>query len=244
MSNVVLKQLSKVYAEGESEEVRAVNGIDLEIEKGEFVAIVGPSGSGKSTLLNLIGGLDTPTTGHVYIDGVDTQGLDDKQLTRIRREKVGFVFQDFNLLPVLNALENVMLPLRYLKVGTREREKRATDALELVGLAKRTRSRPSQLSGGERQRVAIARALVTNPALVLADEPTGELDTLNTCRVIEVMRDLNKELDQTFAIVTHDPMVAGYVRRVVTLRDGKVESDIPGEAADLKCDEGDQGPSI
>lgn len=177
---------------------------------------MGPSGSGKSTLLNLIGGLDTPTTGHVYIDGVDTQGLDDKQLTRIRREKVGFVFQDFNLLPVLNALENVMLPLRYLKVGTREREKRATDALELVGLAKRTRSRPSQLSGGERQRVAIARALVTNPALVLADEPTGELDTLNTCRVIEVMRDLNKELDQTFAIVTHDPMVAGYVRRVVS----------------------------
>ena len=244
MSNIVLEQLSKVYAEGGSEEVRAVNGIDLEIEKGEFIAIVGPSGSGKSTLLNLIGGLDVPTEGHVYIDSVDTQGLNDKQLTRIRREKVGFIFQDFNLLPVLNALENVMLPLRYLKVGARERERRAADALALVGLANRSRSRPSQLSGGERQRVAIARALVTKPALVLADEPTGELDTLNTCRVIEVMRDLNKELDQTFAIVTHDPMVAGYARRIVTLRDGKVESDIPGEASDLKCDEGDEGPTI
>jgi putative ABC transport system ATP-binding protein len=244
MSNIVLEQLSKVYAEGESEEVRAVNGIDLAIEKGEFVAIVGPSGSGKSTLLNLIGGLDTPTEGHVYIDGVDTLGLDDKKLTRIRREKVGFVFQEFNLLPVLNALENVMLPLRYLKVGTREREQRAADALEQVGLSKRAKNRPSQLSGGERQRVAIARALVTKPALVLADEPTGELDTLNTCRIIEVMRDLNKELEQTFAIVTHDPMVAGYARRVVTLRDGKVESDIPGEAADLNCEEGDQGPTI
>lgn len=238
MSNIVLERLSKVYAEGESEEVRAVNGIDLEIEKGEFVAIVGPSGSGKSTLLNLIGGLDVPTEGHVRIDGVDTQGLSEKELTRIRREKIGFVFQEFNLLPVLNASENVQLPLRYLKVPAREREKRAAEALEMVGLTNRARNRPSQLSGGERQRVAIARALVTRPALVLADEPTGELDTSNTCRIIEVMRDLNSELDQTFAIVTHDPMVAGYTRRVVTLRDGRVESDVPGDSADLRCDDG------
>jgi len=238
MSNIVLEQLSKVYAEGGSEEVRAVNGIDLAIEKGEFVAIVGPSGSGKSTLLNLIGGLDVPTDGHVFIDGVDTQGLNEKELTRIRREKIGFVFQEFNLLPVLNASENVQLPLRYLKVSAHEREKRASEALELVGLTNKAKNRPSQLSGGERQRVAIARALVTSPALVLADEPTGELDTVNTCRIIEVMRDLNDKLDQTFAIVTHDPMVAGYTRRVVTLRDGKVESDVPGDAADLHCDDG------
>ena len=237
MSNIVLEQLSKVYAEGGSEEVRAVNGIDLAIEKGEFVAIVGPSGSGKSTLLNLIGGLDVPTDGHVFIDGVDTQGLNEKELTRIRREKIGFIFQEFNLLPVLNASENVQLPLRYLKVPAHEREKRAADALELVGLTNRAKNRPSQLSGGERQRVAIARALVTSPALVLADEPTGELDTVNTCRIIEVMRDLNDKLEQTFAIVTHDPMVAGYTRRVVTLRDGKVESDVPGDAADLHCDD-------
>lgn len=238
MSNIVLEQLSKVYSEGASEEVRAVNGIDLAIEKGEFVAIVGPSGSGKSTLLNLIGGLDVPTDGHVFIDGVDTQGLNEKELTRIRREKIGFVFQEFNLLPVLNASENVQLPLRYLKVSAHEREKRAAEALEMVGLTNRAKNRPSQLSGGERQRVAIARALVTGPALVLADEPTGELDTVNTCRIIEVMRDMNDKLEQTFAIVTHDPMVAGYTRRVVTLRDGKVESDVPGDAADLHCDDG------
>jgi putative ABC transport system ATP-binding protein len=239
MSDIVLKELSKVYMEGDSEEVRAVNGIDLEIEKGEFLAIVGPSGSGKSTLLNLVGCLDVPTSGHVFIDGVDTQGLSEKELTRIRREKVGFVFQEFNLLPVLSALENVELPLHYLKVGAREREKRATEALEMVGLTRRAKNRPTQLSGGERQRVAIARALVTSPSLVLADEPTGELDTVNTCRIIEVMRDLNDKLDQTFAIVTHDPMVASYMRRVVTLRDGKVESDVPGEAADLHCDDDD-----
>lgn len=240
MANIVLEQLSKIYAEGDSEEeVRAVNGIDLSIDKGEFLAIVGPSGSGKSTLLNLIGCLDVPTSGHVYIDGVDTQGLDERELTRIRREKVGFVFQDFNLLPVLSAFENVILPLRYLKVGTHERERRAKEALGLVDLANRAKSRPGKLSGGERQRVAIARALVTNPSLVLADEPTGELDTVNTCRIIEVMRELNDKLDQTFAIVTHDPMVAGYTRRVVTLRDGVVESDLPQEAAELHCDDGD-----
>jgi putative ABC transport system ATP-binding protein len=240
MSDIVLKELAKIYAEGDSEEeVRAVNGIDLEIDKGEFLAIVGPSGSGKSTLLNLIGCLDVPTAGHVYIDGVDTQGLSEKELTRVRREKVGFVFQEFNLLPVLSALENVELPLHYLKVGAREREKRAREALEMVDLTKRSKNRPTQLSGGERQRVAIARALVTKPSLVLADEPTGELDTVNTCRIIEVMRDLNDKLNQTFAIVTHDPMVASFTRRVVTLRDGKIASDVPQEAADLHCDDGD-----
>jgi putative ABC transport system ATP-binding protein len=237
MANVVLENLAKIYAEGGTEEVRAVNGIDLSVEKGEFLAIVGPSGSGKSTLLNLIGCLDVPTSGHVFIDGDDTQGLNEKELTRIRREKVGFVFQDFNLLPVLNAFENVILPLRYLKVASHERERRAKEALDLVDLSNRSKSRPSQLSGGERQRVAIARALITNPSLVLADEPTGELDTVNTCRIIEVMRELNDKLNQTFAIVTHDPMVAGYTRRIVTLRDGSVESDLSQQPADLHCDD-------
>jgi len=205
--------------------VHAVDGIDLEIEEGEFLAIVGPSGSGKSTLLNLLGCLDVPTSGGVVFDGVETGKLSQKGLTRLRREKIGFVFQEFNLLPVMTALENVKLPLRYLGVGGRERDKRAMDALEMVGLTNRAKNRPTQLSGGEKQRVAIARALVTHPSLVLADEPTGELDTVNTCRVIEVMRELNSRLKQTFAIV-----------RMITLRDGKVVSDDPQEAKEPSCD--------
>ena len=229
------RDLTKVYRT-DGLEVRALDGLDLEIEKGEFLSIVGPSGSGKSTLLNMIGCLDRPTDGHVYVDGVDTSALSGKELTRVRREKIGFVFQEFNLLPVLTALENVKLPLRYIGIGSRERDRLAREALEEVGLEQRAKNRPSQLSGGERQRVAIARALVTNPVLVLADEPTGELDTLNTCRVIEVMRDLNRETQQTFAIVTHDPMVAGYTRRIVSLRDGKVASDEPKEDADIVCE--------
>lgn len=234
MSSVKAQGLTKVYGEGESE-VRAVDGLDLEIEKGEFLAIVGPSGSGKSTLLNLIGCLDLPTAGNVLIDGVDTSGLSPRELTRVRREKIGFVFQDFNLLPVMTAVENVKLPLRYMHTSSKEREQRAVEALAEVGLSKRARNRPTQLSGGERQRVAIARALVTKPALVLADEPTGELDTLNTCRMIELMRDLNGQLGQTFAIVTHDPVVAGYTNRIVTLRDGKVAADVVNESPGTSC---------
>lgn len=223
------------YGEGESV-VHAVDGIDLAIDKGEFVAIIGPSGSGKSTLLNLLGCLDLPTGGHVFIDGEDTATLSLKELTRVRRQKIGFVFQEFNLLPVLNAVENVELPLRYLGVHVKERRERALEALSEVGLEKRVKNKPSQMSGGERQRVAIARALVTRPALVLADEPTGELDSVNTCRVIELMRSLNDELNQTFAVVTHDPMVARYARRVISLKDGKVESDEPQDAEPIACD--------
>jgi putative ABC transport system ATP-binding protein len=200
------------------------------------MAVMGPSGSGKTTLLNLLGCLDLPSEGHVFIDSADTSQLSQGQLTRLRREKIGFVFQEFNLLPVLNALENIELPLRYLKVHSRDRELRAREALVQVGLENRARNRPSQMSGGERQRVAIARALVTRPALVLADEPTGELDTANTCLVIEIMRRLNDELQQTFAVVTHDPMVAAYARRVISLRDGKVISDAPQEATPVACD--------
>jgi putative ABC transport system ATP-binding protein len=228
------EDLRKTYGEGESV-VHAVDGINLVMEKGEFVAIIGPSGSGKSTLLNLLGCLDLPSEGHVFIDSEDTAALTLKELTRVRREKIGFVFQEFNLLPVLNALENVELPLRYLGVKSKERAARSMEALHGVDLVNRAKNRPSQMSGGERQRVAIARALVTRPALVLADEPTGELDTTNTCKVIELMRKLNDELQQTFAVVTHDPMVASYARRLVSLRDGQVVSDEPQDAAPISC---------
>jgi putative ABC transport system ATP-binding protein len=235
MPSIVTTDLRKTYGEGEAV-VHAVDGINFTMEPGEFVAIIGPSGSGKSTLLNLLGCLDLPSEGHVIIDGEDTAVLSQKALTRLRRQKIGFVFQEFNLLPVLDAVENVELPLRYLGVHTKERRDRSLEALAEVGLEKRVNNRPSQMSGGERQRVAIARALVTRPALVLADEPTGELDTANTCRVIELMRKLNDDLQQTFAVVTHDPMVASYARRVISLRDGAVVSDEPQEAAPISCD--------
>ncbi|OFW56415.1 MAG: hypothetical protein A2V52_07750 [Actinobacteria bacterium RBG_19FT_COMBO_54_7] len=227
--------LTKVYKIGPTE-IRAVDGLDVSIDKGEFLSIVGPSGSGKTTLLHLLGCLDTPTSGTVSIDGVATDSLSQSQLTMIRREKIGFVFQEFNLLAVLSAFENIELPLRYLKVPADERRRRAMEALEKVDLLPRAQNRPSQLSGGEQQRVAIARALVTNPVLVLADEPTGELDTENTCRIIELMRDLNRETKQTFAIVTHDAMVASYTNRTITLRDGKVANDAAGEGRVPECD--------
>jgi len=227
MSQVITRDITRVYQVGDSE-VHAVDGLDLAIDRGEFLSIMGPSGSGKSTLLNLLGCLDTPTAGQVLIDGVETGSLSSRQRTRLRREKIGFVFQEFNLLPVLNAVENVELPLRYLGVGSAQRRRRAHAALEKVGLDERSRHRPSQMSGGEQQRVAVARALVTEPVIVLADEPTGELDTGNTRRILELMRDLNRNLGQTFAVVTHDPMVAEYTRRVISLRDGKVAEDTGG----------------
>ncbi|MBC7230502.1 MAG: ABC transporter ATP-binding protein [Actinobacteria bacterium] len=233
---ITARGVTKVYRIGPAE-IRAVDGLDLDIEAGEFLSIVGPSGSGKTTLLHLIGLLDSPTSGSITVEGRETLGLSPRELTRLRREKIGFVFQEFNLLPVLDARENVELPLRYLKVPASERRRRAMEALEMVGLRERAGNRPGQLSGGEQQRVAIARALVTRPMLVLADEPTGELDTQNTCRVIELMRDLNRETGQTFAIVTHDPMVADYTRRIITLRDGRVAGDTAGPEAELACDD-------
>ncbi|MCJ7652486.1 MAG: ABC transporter ATP-binding protein [Actinobacteria bacterium] len=228
MSIVSTRELTKVYRVGELT-INAVNGLDLEIEKGEFVSIMGPSGSGKTTLLNLLGCLDVPTSGTVAIDGMETGRLSSTALADIRREKVGFIFQEFNLLPILNAAENVELPLRYLKVHKSERRRRALAALEKVGLTDRAANRPSQLSGGEQQRVAIARALVTEPALVLADEPTGELDTENTVKLMDLASQLNHDFDQTFAIVTHDPMVAGRTNRIISIRDGRIESDEPAD---------------
>jgi putative ABC transport system ATP-binding protein len=227
MSIVETQSLRKVYKVGDTT-INAVDGLDLSIERGEFLSIMGPSGSGKTTLLHLLGCLDVPTSGTVTVDGRETGNLSGAALAAIRREKVGFVFQEFNLLPVLSAAENVELPLRYLKVKPAERCRRALEALDKVGLSARARNRPSQLSGGESQRVAIARALVTEPALVLADEPTGELDSTNTVRIMDLLRDLNREFNQTFAIVTHDPMVAERTRRIVSIRDGRIESDEGG----------------
>jgi len=224
MSIVTTSGLKKVYTVGETT-INAVDGLDLAIEKGEFLSIMGPSGSGKTTLLHLLGCLDVPTSGTVSIDGKETGNLKPTALAEIRREKIGFIFQQFNLLPVLSAVENVELPLRYLKVKPAERRRRAMEALEKVGLTNRANNKPGQLSGGESQRVAIARALVTEPALVLADEPTGELDTSNTVRIMDLLRELNEQLDLTVAIVTHDPMVAERTRRVISIRDGKIESD-------------------
>jgi len=224
MSIVSTRELTKIYQVGETT-IRAVDGLDIDIEKGEFLSIMGPSGSGKTTLLHLLGCLDVPTSGTITIEGQETAKLGGAALARIRREKVGFVFQEFNLLPVLNAVENVELPLRYLKIKPAERRARAMAALEKVGLTDRANNKPSQLSGGESQRVAIARALVTEPALVLADEPTGELDTANTVKLMELLSELNRDFDQTFAIVTHDPMVAEKTRRIISVRDGRVESD-------------------
>jgi putative ABC transport system ATP-binding protein len=217
MSLVTTSGLKKVYKVGETT-INAVDGLDLAIEKGEFLSIMGPSGSGKTTLLHLLGCLDVPTSGTVSIDGKETGNLKPTALAEIRREKIGFIFQQFNLLPVLSAVENVELPLRYLKVKPAERRRRALEALEKVGLTDRANNKPGQ-------RVAIARALVTEPALVLADEPTGELDTSNTVRIMELLRELNEQLDLTVAIVTHDPMVAERTRRVISIRDGKIESD-------------------
>ena len=224
MSIVTTSGLKKVYTVGETT-INAVNGLDLAIEKGEFLSIMGPSGSGKTTLLHLLGSLDVPTSGTVSIEGKETGDLKPTALASIRREKIGFIFQEFNLLPVLSAVENVELPLRYQKVKPAERRRRALEALAKVGLSERANNKPGQLSGGESQRVAIARALVTEPALVLADEPTGELDTTNTVRIMDLLRELNEQLDLTVAIVTHDPMVAERTRRIISIRDGKIESD-------------------
>lgn len=203
--------------------VDALRGVDLTIERGEFVALAGPSGSGKSTVLNLIGGLDRPTTGEVWIDGVELSASDERTLTRHRRQHIGFVFQTFNLLPRLTARENVALPLMFSGVPRRERLDRARTLLERVGLGHRLTHRPGQLSGGEQQRVAIGRALVGRPALLLADEPTGNLDSTTGTGIMALLKELNQEYGLTLLVVTHDPEVAAFADRIVTLRDGRVE---------------------
>ena len=224
MPIVETHDLVKVYKMGKVQ-VNALNGLSLSIEPGEFVSIMGRSGSGKSTLLNMLGCLDRPTHGAVLIDGTDVTKLPRRALPRVRRDKIGFVFQHFNLVPSLTALENVMLPLRYAGINGSERKKRAQESLEHVGLASRANHRPAELSGGEQQRVAVARAIVTRPAIVLGDELTGELDTKTSREVIKLLREFNRELKQTFILVTHDPMVGEQTDRVIHLQDGQVESE-------------------
>jgi putative ABC transport system ATP-binding protein len=223
MAIVEAHGLVKVYPMGKTE-VHALRGLDVTIERGEFASMMGPSGSGKSTLLNLIGCLDTPTEGTVVLDDVNVTEARKSRLPAIRREKVGFVFQQFNLLGHLSALENVALPLRYTEVSRREARKRAKELLDHVGLGDRAKHRPLEMSGGEQQRVAVARALVNRPAIVLADEPTGELDSATADEIMRLLRTLNEE-GQTFIIVTHDPSVAALTDRTVYLKDGKIERE-------------------
>jgi len=223
MSNLVVdaKDLKKVYVMGDVE-VHALRGLSIQIARGEVVSIMGPSGSGKSTLMNMLGCLDRPTSGEYYLDGESVADLNDDQLADIRNRKVGFVFQSFNLLPRATALSNVELPLRYSSVSGRERRERAREALSAVGLADRMDHRPSELSGGQQQRVAMARALINNPSIVMADEPTRNLDTKSGDEIMQLLLKLNQELDTTLIIVTHDPEVAEFTDRVVTIRDGVV----------------------
>lgn len=222
-----VENLVKVYKNGKLE-VKAVSGINLSVEKNEFVSIMGASGSGKSTLMNILGCLDSPTEGKYYLDGEDVSALSKKKLAYVRNRKIGFVFQSFNLLPKLTALQNVELPMIYAGKRASERRKIAMEALERVGLAQRSRHKPNEMSGGQRQRVAIARSLVNNPAIILADEPTGNLDSRSSAEIMEIFRQLNKE-GATVVMVTHEPDIAEYTKRIVTFRDGDIISDRPTE---------------
>jgi putative ABC transport system ATP-binding protein len=219
-----MHDITKVYGQGEAE-VRAVDGISLTVEPGEYVAIMGASGSGKSTVMNIIGALDVATSGTYKIDGVDIGDLDDDALSLVRNRRIGFIFQAFNLIPRMSAATNVELPLMYRGVRRSERRRRALDALAKVGLADRSHHQPNELSGGQQQRVAVARALAMEPSLMLADEPTGNLDSRSTADVLDLLDEIHAK-GKTIVIITHEDDVAERAGRVVTLRDGKVESDV------------------
>jgi putative ABC transport system ATP-binding protein len=221
MEVIQLQEVTRVYRIGEVE-TRALRGVSLKLESGEFAAIVGPSGSGKTTMLQLMGCLDRPTTGHVIVRGQDITQLNTNKRADLRKGTIGFVFQFFALIPGLTAYENIELPLLLTGEKASERRERVKELLQAVGLSDRARHRPDQMSGGEQQRVAVARALATHPLLVLADEPTANLDTENGRQVMEIMQRLNKETGTTFVFATHDPRVFGYARRTIELRDGKV----------------------
>lgn len=224
MAIIEIKDLSKIY-DGTQIEVRAVDGINLSFEKGEFTAIVGPSGSGKTTFLNLLGGLDDPTTGEVIVDGVNIGNLSAGKIIDFRLRNIGFIFQAYNLIPVLTAEENVEFIMELQGKPKKERKERTHELLEAVGLAERKSSRPAKLSGGQQQRVAVARALASKPKFVLADEPTANLDSKSAENLLEIMEKLNKDENITFIFSTHDPRVVRKARRVITLEDGKVLND-------------------
>jgi len=218
------ENLSKVYQMGDNE-VRALDGASFTIEKGEMVAVMGPSGSGKSTLMSIIGCLDVPSGGKYMLDGVSVENMDESKLAEIRGQKIGFVFQQFNLLARTSALENVMMPLTYAGVSGKERQDRALKALDRVGLSERTHHAPNELSGGQQQRVAIARALVNEPAILLADEPTGALDSKTGVEIMELFQSLHNDHEQTVILVTHDTYLARHTDRIIKLSDGQIVSD-------------------
>ncbi len=221
---ISLDHIHKIYKMGDME-IHALRGVSLQINRGEFVAIMGTSGSGKSTTMNIIGCLDKPSRGHYFLDGEDVSKLSRDELADIRNRKIGFVFQGFNLLSRTSAMENVELPMLYLGLKPAERLKRATEALDIVGLSERMHNMPNQLSGGQQQRVAIARSLVNHPAIILADKPTGNLDSRTSVEVMDVFQRLNEERGITIALVTHEPDIAQYAKRMVIFKDGRIKKD-------------------
>lgn len=223
MNVIVTKNLSKIYGI-ESIQVHALQNVSVSIKKGDYIAIIGPSGSGKSTFMNLIGCLDKPSSGKLYIDDTDVSKLNENHLARIRREKIGFIFQKYNLLPTLNGIENVSLSMSFAGVKTKVRIKQAKKLLGMVGLSKRMLHKPSELSGGEQQRVAIARALANNPSIILADEPTGNVDTKVGNKIMDILEDINRK-GETIIVVTHDPIIAKRARRTLSINDGIVSEE-------------------
>jgi putative ABC transport system ATP-binding protein len=224
---IKVKDVYKIYQVG-TQEVRALNGLSMSVDKNEYVALMGPSGSGKSTLMNVLGALDTPTSGHYWLNGTDVSRLRDDDLAHIRNKEIGFVFQTFNLLPRYTALENVAMPLIYAQMGKAERKERAEEVLEMVGLGDRMDHRPNELSGGQRQRVAVARALVNKPSIILADEPTGNLDTKTSYEIMALFDDIHQN-GNTVILVTHEDDISRHAHRIVRLRDGVVETDAINE---------------
>lgn len=230
---IEVKDLYKIYNEGRENEVRALDGIDLQIDRGEFVAIIGASGSGKSTLMNVLGLLDIPTYGEYHLDGVDVTTLTDKKQAHMRNKQIGFIFQGYNLIPALSAAENVELPLIYQGLSIGERDIRVEEALNKVSMFDRSRHKPAEMSGGQQQRIAIARAIATHPPIIMADEPTGALDSKTGKHVLEILHTLHQEMGTTVILITHDTSIAATAERIVRISDGKITFDGSREEAGL-----------